>query len=193
MRGLFLLRGNLHAVAMLTLCVFEQTHPVKHPDSQSKVRFEPATENDIPEITRAMVRAFDDDSRRFRGIERGGPPGYDTGEFLRKWMPVGTAYKVIDSDRIVGCFIVFTDNPEIGENWLGTIFIDPDFQNQGIGTQAMNFIHETFPSLTWRLETPDWSTRNHHFYEKCGYRKIDEHPDDEEGSISFVFERIVDG
>lgn len=161
--------------------VFGHINPVQHLNSQSNLRFEPATENDIPEITRVMVRAFDEDSRRFRGIERGGPPGYDTGDFLRKWMPAGTAYKVIDSDRIAGCFIVFTDNPEIGENWLGTIFIDPDSQNRGIGTQAMNFIHDSFPARAWRLETPDWSTRNHHFYEKCGYCKVDEHPDDEEG------------
>jgi GNAT superfamily N-acetyltransferase len=106
-------------------------------------------------------------------------------------MPVGSAYKVIDSGRIVGCFIVFTDNPESGENWLGTIFVDPDVQDRGIGTQTMNFIHDSFPARTWRLETPDWATKNHHFYEKCGYRKTDEHPDDEAGFVSFVYERVT--
>ncbi|MDP6666188.1 MAG: GNAT family N-acetyltransferase [Dehalococcoidia bacterium] len=162
---------------------------MKNPNSHPAPRFEPATEDDIPEITGVMARAFDDDSRRFRGIDKGGPPGYDNGDFLRQWMPVGKAYKVIEAGRIAGCFIVFTDNPASGENWLGTIFIDPEFQDRGTGAQAMEFVHESFPARVWRLETPDWATRNHHFYEKFGYRKIVEHP--VEDMISFVYERVT--
>ena len=33
-----------------------------------------------------MTRAFDDDSQKHLGIEKGGPPGYDDGEFYRKWL-----------------------------------------------------------------------------------------------------------
>ena len=39
---------------------------------------------------------------------------------------------------------------------------------------------------TWMLETPDYSKRNHHFYEKCGFKKIGEHVF-EDGGKSFVF------
>lgn len=159
-------------------------------EAQVHVRFEPATDSDIPEITRVMTRAFDDDSRRFRGIPEGGPPGYDTGDFLRTWMPRGTAYKVLRDGTVVGAFIVFTGYPEPTENWLGTVFIDPDHQDQGIGTQTLTFVHESFPATKWRLETPEWATRNRHFYEKNGYRKVSEHLDEEAGFTNFLFERV---
>lgn len=56
---------------------------------------------------------------------------------------------------------------------LGRIYIDPDFQDRGIGTQAMQFIEQAHPGARrWRLGTPIWATRNHHFYEKVGYVKM---------------------
>ena len=157
---------------------------------EQAVRFEPALESDIPEMTGVMTRAFDDDSLRFRGIPKGGPPGYDTGEFLRKWMPEGIAYKVLRSGRIIGCFIVFTDYPAAGHNVLGTVFIDPEHQNQGVGSRTLAFIHESFPAKNWQLETPEWATRNHHFYEKNGYCRIGERFDAEAGFATFAFERV---
>ena len=157
---------------------------------EQAVRFEPALESDIPEMTGVMTRAFDDDSRRFRGIPKGGPPGYDTGDFLRKWMPKGIAYKVVRSGGIIGCFIVFTDYPAAVNNVLGTVFIDPEHQNQGVGSRTLAFIHESFPASNWQLETPEWSTRNHHFYEKNGYRKISERFDAEAGYASWAFGRV---
>jgi len=168
--------------------------PVEEQTTRSETRFEPATESDIPEITRVMTRAFDDDSRRFRGVPRGGPPGYDTGDFLRKWMPEGTPYKVLEGDIVVGCFIVFQSYPEAGQNVLGTIFIDPDYQGRGIGSRSLQFVHDSFPAHTWRLDTPGWATRNHHFYEKHDYRKIDERPepDDPSGFNLYVYERVTE-
>jgi len=164
---------------------------MNHHATDSQVRIEPATIDDVPELTPLMTRAFDDGSRRFRGIEKGGPPGYDNGEFLRKWMPMGTAFKVSVNNRIAGSFILFLENPDDGANWVGNIFIDPEYQSLGIGQEVMAYIHETYPAEIWRLETPEWSTRNHHFYERCGYRKVNEYLDEDEGIISFVFERTT--
>ncbi|MGD1994471.1 MAG: hypothetical protein PVI59_14855, partial [Anaerolineae bacterium] len=48
--------------------------------------FESITEADVPELTAVMTRAFDDDAQKHLGQERGGPPGYDDGEFFRKWL-----------------------------------------------------------------------------------------------------------
>lgn len=156
----------------------------------TQVRFERALESDIPAMTGVMTRAFDDDSRRFRGLPEGGPPGYNTGEFLEKWMKPGLCYKMLRSDEIIGVFIVFTNVPQPGHNVLGTIFIDPAYQDRGIGTQAMSFIHETFPAERWLLETPKWATRDHHFYRKNGYEKSSERFDSEAGFTVFVFERV---
>ena len=48
----------------------------------------------------------------------------------------------------------------------------PDYQNQGIGSQAMTFLEETYPHINqWTLDTPVWAKRNQRFYEKHGYVK----------------------
>ena len=48
--------------------------------------FETILESDVPELTRVMTRAFDDDTQYHLGQEKGGPEGYDTGEFFRTWL-----------------------------------------------------------------------------------------------------------
>jgi GNAT superfamily N-acetyltransferase len=95
------------------------------------------TEDDIPEMTRIMTRAFDDDARRHLGVEKGGPDGYDTGDFFRKWLfgyMETDGWKVIADGTAVAGIIVWI-LPR-SNNILGTIFIDPDFQNHGIGSAA---------------------------------------------------------
>ena len=72
--------------------------------------FEKADEGDIPELTQVMTRAFDDDARKHFGVEKGGPPGYDDGEFFRKWMlgyEESIGHKVLFDGQIVGCVIVW--------------------------------------------------------------------------------------
>jgi hypothetical protein len=62
------------------------------------------TEEDIPDLTRVMTRAFDDDTRSNLGIERGGPEGYDDGQFFRKWVfsyRESRGHKIVLGDAIV--------------------------------------------------------------------------------------------
>jgi ribosomal protein S18 acetylase RimI-like enzyme len=137
--------------------------------------FEKIIETDIPELTAVMTRAFDDDSQKHLGKERGGPEGYDNGNFFRKWLfgyNESTGYKIIADDKIIGAFIVWILPDD--QNILGTIFVDPAYQDQGVGTRAWQFIEATYPDTqSWTLETPVWATKNHHFYEKkCGFRKL---------------------
>jgi GNAT superfamily N-acetyltransferase len=137
--------------------------------------FETIVEIDIPELTAVMTRAFDDDAQKHLGEARGGPDGYDNGDFFRQWLfgyEESTGYKIIADDKIIGAFIVWILPSH--DNILGTIFVDPAYQDQGVGTQAWQFIEATYPDTqTWTLETPVWATKNHHFYEKkCGFRKL---------------------
>lgn len=140
------------------------------------IRYEEFTEADIPELTKVMRRAFDDDAQKHLDEERGGPPGYDNGDFFRKWLfgyDESIGYKIMADGKAIGAFIVWIFDH--GKNSLGNIFVDPDFQDKGIGTQAWQFIEATYPQAkSWRLDTPSWATKNHHFYEKkCGFSKID--------------------
>ena len=148
--------------------------------SQKKIEFKlkKMTEGDIPELTEVMKRAFDDDAQKHLGQERGGPPGYDDGEFFRTWLlpyEESVGYKIISSDKIIGGIIVWI-LPE-GHNILGTIFVDPDSQDMGVGRNTWRFIEDTYPeTVSWRLGTPTWATKNHSFYVKCGFERVEVDP-----------------
>ena len=82
--------------------------------------FEEFTEEDIPELTGVMTRAFDDDAQRHLGKERGGPPGYDNGDFFREWLfgyEETVGYKVLSDNKAIGAIIVWL--LEGGHNVLG--------------------------------------------------------------------------
>jgi GNAT superfamily N-acetyltransferase len=137
--------------------------------------FESIIEDDIPELTRVMTRAFDDDSRKHLGVEKGGPDGYDNGDFFRKWLfgqSVTEGFKVKADGAVVGGFIVWI--LPSGHNILGSIFIDPDFQDRGAGSEIWKFIEGRYPQTkSWRLTTPKSAIKNHYFYEaKCGFTRV---------------------
>ena len=128
---------------------------------------------DIEVLSDVMTRAFDQDAQQFQGQNTGGPPGYDDGSFLRQWgldNPDSHAYRISVDGCPAGAFILWWDS---AASTLGNIFIDPVYQNLGVGLAAWRFIEATFPAQKWRLETPEWATRNHYFYHtKCGFRRV---------------------
>jgi RimJ/RimL family protein N-acetyltransferase len=105
-------------------------------------------------------------------------------------MGPGICYRITKGDKVVGGFIVFINKD--GNNILGSIWVDPQYQNLGIGTEAIHFIEKTYPDAgKWSLGTPEWSTRNHHFYEKCGYKKVGEARNEEEDFTEFRYEKVM--
>jgi GNAT superfamily N-acetyltransferase len=100
-------------------------------------------------------------------------------------MRIGQYYKVLVDGRLAGGLIVFRQAPQ--EYELGRIFIAPDFQNQGVGTRAMEFLGEEFPlAKRWTLGTPAWNRRTRHFYEKVGFVEIGE-----DGHGGILFEKRI--
>ncbi len=137
--------------------------------------FEVMAEEDIPDMTPVMSRAFDDDAQKHLGQEKGGPPGYDNGDFFRQWLlpyEESVGYKVSLEDELIAGVIVWI-LPE-GHNILGTIFVDPAWQDRGVGQRIWSFIESAYPETrSWRLATPDWAFKNHYFYQKCGFTQVD--------------------
>ncbi|MCK4801966.1 MAG: GNAT family N-acetyltransferase [Anaerolineales bacterium] len=147
-------------------------------DDELELIFLIIEEPDIPVLIPVMKRAFDDDARKHLGKESGGPPGYDDGEFFCTWLlpyQESVGYKITSCDQVIGGIIVWI-LPE-GHNILGTIFVDPEYQDLGVGQQTWQFIEETYPETrSWRLGTPVWATKNHHFYVKCGFKLVESDP-----------------
>lgn len=143
--------------------------------------FEEITEADIPALTAVMTRAFDDDARSHLGLAHAGPDGYDNGEFFRRWLfgcSESQGRTIAAEGRIIGGYIVWIYAND--HNLLGTIFVDPAYQNRGVAGRTWAFIEAQYPQAkSWTLSTPAWATKNHYFYEtKCGFHKVEVHRDE---------------
>lgn len=140
-----------------------------------RISFQPMSENNINALTPIMTRAFDEDTRIHLGKEKGGPPGYDNGEFLRKWglHKDASSYMIFYDDTLIGAIILWVR--ESGNNNLGSIFLDPEFENIGIGTELWKLVEKNYPNTNkWITDTPGFSKRNHNFYiNKCGFKLVE--------------------
>lgn len=148
--------------------------------------YEKLEESHIPDLSPLMKAAFDADTRLHTDLEADGPTGYDNGELLRKlWKMEGAETKVIYANGIMAGGYTIIKDKDIYT--LDMLFIDPSVSSKGLGSKVWKDIESTYhEAKMWMLETPDYSTRNHHFYEKCGFKKMGEHSF-EDGSRSFVF------
>jgi len=143
------------------------------------------------ELTNIMTRAFDYDSKIHLGTT-GGPDGYNDGSFIDKWFmhKNATPLTIFYDDKIIGGLNLWINN-DTNINFLGSFFIDPSYEDKGIGTKVWKIIENMFPnSIEWRTETPGFSHRNHHFYvNKCGFHVIKiENPKDQNES-SFILSK----
>lgn len=138
--------------------------------------------DDLEEYMKAKIDAFSDDLYTY-GF---GPTGYDDYDKELENIKQYPTYKIVLDGKIIGGLTCCN----MGEYyWLGGIYIAKAFQNQGIGSKAIKFLENEFPDAKcWRLHTPHKNYRNHHFYEKMGYKKIGETEPKEEKNGFFLYE-----
>jgi ribosomal protein S18 acetylase RimI-like enzyme len=147
------------------------------------ISFQRATIHDAASLVHVAIAAFHHDTILYPEIELGGPPGYDSPAVMQQKIAEDECYKIVEGERTIGGIVVFVKGN--GHYHLDLIFISPDYHNRGIGTQAMRFIEGTYPATRWTLDTPTWSIRNIHFYEKLGYVKVGESEDDDTTLITY--------
>lgn len=153
-------------------------------------RFSP---RDIPQAAAIMKAAFDEDSDLFRTVHDA-PTGYDDGSFLRiNAIESGAdSYCILVDEQLAGVVIVFC-NPQMHENFLGCIFLDPALRGKNLGIQVWDKVEAMYPDVkTWRTETPLCSRRNLNFYiNKLGFMAyhIDSPMDYEAASVQLVKHR----
>lgn len=76
--------------------------------------------------------------------------------------------KALMDGRIIGSVRAYSKE---GTCYIGRLIVDPDFQNQGIGTRLMSEIEKIFNRCKrFELFTGDKSERNLYLYQKLGYR-----------------------
>ena len=143
-----------------------------------KIEFTKATIDDVDKLIDVQNQSFYADF-----VKYGECPGYNrskesmTNNVLNK-----ITYKIICNHQIVGDIII-RDNHD-STYFLGGLCVIPDYENKGIGQEAMKFIESQFPNATsWTLETPADKIKNHYFYKKAGYTIVKEYM---AGSVKIV-------
>ncbi len=156
--------------------------------------FEKMYEKDIENLVPIMKRAFDYDTQIHLGQETGGPTGYDDGSLLKKWGldKAASPYCIYHGETLIGgtILLICEDN----QNYLECLFLDPQYEDKGLGTKVWKQIEAMYPQTKiWHTETPIYSHRNHHFYvNKCGFHMVKiKNPKDPEGG-SFLFEKVME-
>ncbi|MBI1257757.1 MAG: GNAT family N-acetyltransferase [Chloroflexi bacterium] len=142
------------------------------------ITFERATPADAETLRDVQVASFHSDALNYPGIKESGPPGYDQVETVLRNMQESDFYKIAVDGQIIGGITVFDEGE--GHYHIGLLYLDPAYHNLGIGTRAMEFIEQSYPARLWTLDTPTYATRNQHFYEKFGYVRVGERPEDED-------------
>jgi ribosomal protein S18 acetylase RimI-like enzyme len=80
-------------------------------------------------------------------------------------------YKILLNGNFVGAIFVH-ENPDQLHFKLHTFYILPEYQNMGIGNKVIDLVEEKHSqAVEWVLETPHDLNRNHHLYEKKGYKR----------------------
>lgn len=139
----------------------------------AQIFFRKSTLDDIPRLIRIQKAAFHEDLLKYEDFETN--PACESFELLKENIEKAYHFTILGEQQyIIGAVDIRGNNERMH---ISKIFVDPEFQNKGVGTYAMQYIESIFPDTKlWTLYTPCLSFRNHYLYEKLGYKKVKETP-----------------
>ncbi|MEN6370096.1 MAG: GNAT family N-acetyltransferase [Thermotogota bacterium] len=150
------------------------------------VRLELAKTEDAGRLAIIQGRAFlteldhasAEDQKRLRELQDPplGPPDIMDVKQTAEWIqsPECVYYKILLGDYIVGGVLVAADAEKYHMENFWRIFIEPMYQDRGIGEEAMRQIFRLHPNVRrWRLGTPEFHAKNRHFYERMGFTYLE--------------------
>jgi ribosomal protein S18 acetylase RimI-like enzyme len=126
-----------------------------------------ATAKDAEEILRLQKLAYISEAEIISDYTI--PPLVQTLEETLADYRTNTVLKAVIDGKIVGS--VRGELKEDGSVYIGKLMVNPDIQNQGLGTRLMNALETEFPGVKkfW-LFTGQHSVRNLYLYHKLGYK-----------------------
>lgn len=145
-----------------------------------------ATSEDAAVLQEIQRKAFYPDLQTYGDIES--CPANESLESIIDKIHNTDYFKILIEGRVVGGFVI--GHYEDYTYRLQRIFIDPKAQDLGIGSHVIKALDMMYPDAKkWALDTPYKNYRNHHFYEKFGFKKISEKRIND-SLILFEYERI---
>ena len=152
-----------------------------------------ATQRDLTTLVNVAISAFEDDEKfKPSNAIAGGPPGHNELKTHQEWLSTLTYLVCEEANSLAGTCILKIDGKEA---LIHGIHVHATQIDKGIGSWILNEVEKQFPQIKrYYLETPDYSKRNHHFYEKNGFKLIKEKsiiPD--LGFGFFEYEKVLTG
>lgn len=150
------------------------------------IRFERACENDAMLIIDVRNKSFYDDFIKF-----GECPGYNRAENdMKRSIQNSIMYNIIADEHVVGNVSFYSKGN--GNFWIVCLAVIPEYQNMGIGSKTIKYLEMKYPDVkVLELETPVQNYRNCHFYEKCGFVKVDEKVHSEKITLR-IYKKIIE-
>lgn len=134
------------------------------------IKFRKASTDDIKALIEVQNKSFYEDFKKY-----GECPAYnESEEKMEHYISHYFVYVMEFDDKVVGDVIIIAK--ESRKYYLRVIAVDPSYHNKGFGQKAIQYIEtQHLEPRCWELITPFESYRNHYFYEKMGYIKINEY------------------
>ena len=144
--------------------------------------------NDLPLLKDIKERAFSEEFHRL-GFT---PEEMVSLDWHSNMMEKSIYYVIVSEGDIIGGINIFKGDAEY---YLCSFFIDLPLQNCGMGSQVilqLEAMHND--GKRWTLETPSSSVQNHYFYEKHGYKYVNDiKPEGSpEGFSLRAYEKIIE-
>lgn len=96
------------------------------------------------------------------------------------YLPASTTYVYVDEQTgLVQGFISMVD-----DNYLAALFVIPEAQSKGIGTALMDYVKKKYPEITLKVYAKNEPSVV--FYEKQGFRLVEEQIEEETAEKEFV-------
>jgi GNAT superfamily N-acetyltransferase len=145
-------------------------------DESPQIELVAAVEDHASILTLISERAYEKAAEE-HGKEPGGPRGYKSAKDQLYYIKKLETYCVLYDEVIVGGLVI-ADNG-FGVKEVVRIFVDPDFQRNGIGSAALQRLMENSEAKAWTGGTIKWNKANPGFIEKNGFKRIGEIKGDE--------------
>ena len=81
------------------------------------------------------------------------------------YLPQGATYVYSEENKILAFISI------INEELIGALFVDPDYQGQGIGRKLIEFVKIMYKKLSLKVYEKNYSAVK--FYEKMGFKSIE--------------------
>ena len=128
-----------------------------------------ATEDDAGILALVSQRAYEHASEQHEQ-KVWGPRGYKSAKDQLYYISKLETYCILFQEVVVGGIVISENGFDHKE--LVRIFVDPDYQDKGIATDAFNMVMELSPAKAWTVGNVEWNEKAKGFLESNGFQRI---------------------